>query len=81
MHLSAAGLLRLPGFGDLAAVKAKQVHQITNQDVLSIPPDEPLMAIVDRMMRNRVRRLSVVEHGKLIGVVYMSDIFYHLFSE
>ena len=52
-----------------------------NPDVLSIPPDEPLMAIVDRMMRNRVRRLSVVEGGKLIGVVYMSDIFYHLFSE
>jgi hypothetical protein len=20
-------------------------------------------------------------HGKLVGVVYMSDIFYHLFSE
>ena len=67
--------------GFVQAVKARQVHQIMNPDVLSIPPDEPLMTIVDRMMRNRVRRLSVVEHGKLIGVVYMSDIFYHLFSE
>lgn len=67
--------------GFVQAVKAKKVHQIMNPDVLSIPPDEPLMAIVDRMMRNRVRRLSVVEGGKLIGVVYMSDIFYHLFSE
>ena len=67
--------------GFVQAVKAKQVHQIMNPDVLSIPPDETLMTIVDRMMRNRVRRLSVVEDGKLIGVVYMSDIFYHLFSE
>ena len=40
--------------GFVKAVKAKQVHQIMNPDVLSIPPDEPLMAIVDRMMRNRV---------------------------
>lgn len=67
--------------GFVQAVKAKKVRQIMNPDVLSIPPDEPLMAIIDRMMHNRVRRLSVVEGGKLIGVVYMSDIFYHLFSE
>ena len=63
------------------AVKEKKVAQIMNDTVLSVPPDEPVMSILDRLIKNRIRRISVVEKGKLIGVVYMSDIFYHLFSE
>ena len=63
------------------AVKEKKVVQIMNDTVLSVPLDEPVMSILDRMIKNRIRRISVVDNGKLVGVVYMSDIFYHLFSE
>ncbi len=62
-------------------VKQKKVVQIMNDNVLSIPADEPVMSILDRMIKNNLRRISVVDNGRLIGVVYMSDIFYHLFSE
>jgi CBS domain-containing protein len=71
--------IELDGF--IQDVKEKKVEDIMNPNVLSIPPDEPLMAIVDRMIKDRLRRLSVVGNGKLVGVVYMSDIFYHLFKE
>jgi len=63
------------------AVKEKKVAQIMNDNVLSVQPDEPVMSVLDRMIKNRIRRISVVEEGKLVGVIYMSDIFYHLFSE
>ena len=63
------------------AVKEKKVAQIMNDTVLSVPLDEPVMSILDRMIKNHLRRISVVDNGKLVGVVYMSDIFYHLFSE
>ena len=67
--------------GFVQAVKDKTVAQIMNDTVLSVPPDEPVMSILDRLIKNRIRRISVVDNGKLVGVVYMSDIFYHLFSE
>lgn len=62
-------------------VKQKKVVHIMNDNILSVPSDEPVMSILDRMIKNNLRRISVVENGRLIGVVYMSDIFYHLFSE
>lgn len=67
--------------GFVRSVKEKKVAQIMNTTVLSVSPEEPVMSILDRMIKNRIRRISVVENGKLVGVVYMSDIFYHLFSE
>jgi CBS domain-containing protein len=63
------------------AVKEKKVAQIMNDTMLSVPLDEPVMSILDRLIKNHLRRISVVDNGKLVGVVYMSDIFYHLFSE
>lgn len=65
----------------IQAVKGKKVGQIMNENVLNVPPDEPVMSILDRLIKNRLRRISVVDNGKLVGVVYMSDIFFHLFSE
>ncbi|MGD9947055.1 MAG: HPP family protein [Desulfobulbus sp.] len=65
----------------IAEVKQKKVVHIMNDNILSITPDEPLMSVLDRMMKNNLRRISVVENGRLVGVVYMSDIFYHLFAE
>ncbi|WP_310599486.1 CBS domain-containing protein [Desulfobulbus sp.] len=67
--------------GFVREVKKKKVAQIMNDNVLYVQPDESVMAVLDRMIKNRIRRISVVDGGKLVGVIYMSDIFYHLFSE
>ncbi len=65
----------------IESVKEKKVSQIMNPNILSIDPEEPLMSIVDRMIKDRIRRMPVVENGKLVGVVYMSDIFWHVFHD
>ncbi len=67
--------------GFIAEVKQKKVVHIMNDNLMSVSPDEPLMSVLDRLIKNNLRRISVVENGRLVGVVYMSDIFYHLFSE
>ena len=38
------------------------------------------MLVLDRMMRNRLRRLPVVRDGEMLGVIYMTDIFHYLFA-
>jgi len=48
--------------------------------VMTVDPEDHIMVLLDRMIKNKARRLPVVENGKLVGVVYMSDIFYELFD-
>ncbi|MEM3916478.1 MAG: CBS domain-containing protein [Candidatus Nitrosocaldus sp.] len=53
------------------------------QDVMSTPiitaePDLPIEAAVQRMFNNKIRRLPVVENGKLVGIVTISDIAKHM---
>lgn len=47
--------------------KEKKVAQIMNDTVLSVPLDEPVMSILDRLIKNRIRRISVVENGQIGG--------------
>ena len=35
-------------------------------------------AIVDIMIKRHIRRLPVVSDGQVVGIVYISDLFYHL---
>ena len=36
------------------------------------------MVVIDRMAKGKIRRLPVVEGEKIMGVVYLSDVFYHV---
>jgi predicted transcriptional regulator len=65
----------------IAEIKQKKVVHIMNDNLMSVAPDEPLMSVLDRMIKNSLRRISVVDNGRLVGVVYMCDIFFHLFAE
>ncbi len=71
--------------GDLdelvAEIRTKEVYEIMNREIFSVAPDEPLMSVLDHMIKKRLRRISVVDHEQLVGVVYMSDIFYRLFAD
>jgi CBS domain-containing protein len=50
-------------------------------EVMGASPDEHLMTILDRMVKNKYRRLPVIENNKPIGIVYIADVFHHLFSK
>jgi predicted transcriptional regulator len=60
-------------------LKGKKVKQIMSTDVMGAALDEHIMVLVDRMIKNKYRRLPVLENNKPIGVVYISDIYYKLF--
>ncbi len=65
----------------LKSIKEKKVAEIMSSDVVGAFVDEHLMAILDRMVRNKYRRLPVLENGRPIGIVYVSDIYYYFFSQ
>lgn len=74
---------QLPWIGQLdnfiRDLKAKKVKQVMSTDVMGASLDEHLMVLLDRMIKNKYRRLPVLENNKPIGVVYISDIYYKLF--
>jgi CBS domain-containing protein len=62
--------------GDL---RQKKVKQVMSTHVVTTSPDEHVMVILDRIVKNKYRRLPVLENDKLIGIVYLSDIYSKLF--
>jgi CBS domain-containing protein len=58
--------------------KAILVGDIMTTEVLTISPDTHVLLIVDIMIKKHVRRLPVVENGKVVGIVYLSAVFHHL---
>jgi CBS domain-containing protein len=47
-------------------------------DVITVSPDTPALFVLDLMIKKHVRRLPVVDGGKIIGMVYISDLFYKI---
>ncbi len=58
---------------DLSASKVK-VKDIMTPHFVSVSPNEDITSAVRKMKRNNIHRLPVVDEGKLVGVVSLSDI-------
>ncbi len=54
------------------------VGDIMTTDLITITPDTHLLLIIDIMIKKHVRRLPVLEDGKIVGIVYISRVFDHL---
>ncbi len=54
------------------------VGDLMSTEVITVTPDTHLLLVVDIMTRKHIRRIPVVENGKVIGVVHISDVFFHL---
>ena len=50
------------------------VGDVSPRDPISVEPDKDLEEALQLMARNQVRRLPVVENGKLVGIVAQADI-------
>ena len=48
------------------------------QEVITIPPDTHTFMILDIMIKKHVRRVPVLEGEQLLGIVYISDLFYNV---
>jgi Mg/Co/Ni transporter MgtE len=69
--LDLAGLLRV------ACERARPVlvGDIMTTDLITITPDTHLLLIIDIMIKKHVRRLPVLDQGRVVGIVYLSRVF------
>ena len=70
----------ISGIIDTACEKAGSmlVGDIMTEEVITIPPETHTFMILDIMIKKHVRRLPVVEDNTLVGIVYISDLFYNV---
>jgi CBS domain-containing protein len=50
------------------------VGDVCSRDLISVAPDNDLDEALQLMARHQVRRLPVVENGRLVGIVAQADI-------
>lgn len=82
-HIQVWGMMEdvdVSGLVDVACQKAKSilVGDIMTPDVLTITPDTHLLVVLDIMIKKHIRRIPVVDGDKIEGIVYLSNLFYHL---
>ena len=72
--------LKVYGILEAACCRAKPilVGDIMTTHVISITPETHLLLIIDIMIKKHVRRLPVLEAKRIVGIVYISDLFNHL---
>jgi CBS domain-containing protein len=64
----------------LTSIRTIRVDDIMTTEVVTVRPDTHLMVIAEIMIKKHIRRLPVVEEKSVVGIVYISDVFYRLFS-
>jgi CBS domain-containing protein len=62
----------------LERLKALRVEDLMSAHLLTIGPGTHILQVIDLMIKKHVRRLPVVEEDRILGIVYLSDVFYHL---
>ena len=63
---------RMPGW--VARAESTCARDVMTEDVITANPEEDLHAATRRMLSERVKRLPVVDHGRLVGIVSRADI-------
>jgi len=73
----------ISGLMSLACDRARSilVGDIMSTDVISVTPDTHLMMLLDLMINKHVRRIPVLENDNILGIVYISDLFYNLLDK
>jgi len=72
----------LLGPGRLAAeyvqASGQKVRQVMTSEARTVTPETPLQDVVQQMEHHRVKRLPVVQDGKLVGMVSRADLLHAL---
>jgi CBS domain-containing protein len=75
--------LEVSGILEAACRRAQAVlvGDIMTTEVITITPETNLLLIIDIMIEKHVRRLPVLEDGKIVGIVYISRVFDRLLEK
>jgi len=56
-------------------VEKTLIGNIMTKNVITIEPDKDIEEAVDLMVQNKIKKLPVVDQGRLVGIITASDIF------
>jgi CBS domain-containing protein len=59
---------------EAADPRTTSVGAVYSRDLISVEPDRDLEEALQLMARHQVRRLPVVENGRLVGIVAQADV-------
>ncbi len=70
------GLLFGPGrlAQDYARARARKVGEVMTTSMISAAPETPLSEVVRLMEAHRVKRLPVIERGRLVGIISRANL-------
>jgi CBS domain-containing protein len=62
-------------------VRQEQVRKHMTTEVISVHPDDPISKIADTCIIHRVRRVPVVEDGRLLGLISRRDVLKGIYED
>ena len=64
----------------LKTIRSILVDDIMTTTVVTVQPETHLMVIAEIMIKKHIRRLPVVKDQTVVGIVYVSDVFYWMMT-
>lgn len=58
-----------------------QVGDIMSTGIVTVDVKSHLFMILSKMNQHHIRRIPVVDEQKVVGIVYLSDLFFHLLGQ
>lgn len=59
---------------DFVQAHARKVGEIMTRDIVSVAPQAPLSEVVGLMEKHHVKRLPVIDEGRLVGIVSRANL-------
>ncbi len=60
------------------AVSQVKIGDIMSKILTTASPDTPIEVAVQRMVNHKIRRLPIMERGKVVGIITVTDLAKHL---
>ncbi|WP_416828844.1 CBS domain-containing protein [Ectobacillus polymachus] len=60
---------------------SESITSVMSTDIVSVSPDDPVEKAAELMSRYQIRRLPVVEHNELVGMVSLGDLAVEQFTD
>jgi CBS domain-containing protein len=59
---------------EYAHANGRQVGEVMTDTVLSVGPDDPVTDLIELMERRRIKRVPVIDRGRLVGIVSRANL-------
>ena len=64
--------------GMVRRIRDVRVLDLMTTDLVTVGPETHLLMVMEIMLQKHIRRMPVVDGGRVMGMIYRSDLFHHL---